>query len=511
MKGPCSNKVKLRASIKNQLLTSSPTINQHDYVAPYNTNQCGVRQQGVFRSNIALKSSLLENQQVSDIEDTLAAPPTPIGFNGKEAWLSRGILLLCAALYGTNFASVKMLDESLAPSLAAMFRFSLAGLVFAPSLFKNGFKNKSITFGGMEVGLYVFLGYLTQAIALETTPASIAAFICSLSVIVVPMLDMVKESFTPSALKNMTPITPESVDDETIMSSVESTSGATTSVFYPMEPLVPIKQAPKTIQQKFADVFADKRFSALWPAMIATAGVACLELGGSRGLGPGDLWALGQPLLFGLGFWRAEHHMKKLTSDDGQAEAFTGSLLATVALCSFFWSVQDWAIPHMPGGINMQSLSAISNELHKLLPVLTTPAVLLNIVWTGVVTTALTTYGENFSMKYLSSAETTVIFSTEPLFGTAFAALTLGEYVGPNTFLGALLILTACLWSSLPPNLVSIPALLTSAQAALLGDEEATELGNVGNMILKNIEQLAKGAAESGVDLDALPPPDLPM
>ena len=39
----------------------------------------------------------------------------------------------------------------------------------------------------------------------------------------------------------------------------------------------------------------------------------------------------------------------------------------------------------------------------------------------GIVTTALTAYGENFAMKFLSASESTVIYSTEPLWGTAFA------------------------------------------------------------------------------------------
>jgi len=42
------------------------------------------------------------------------------------------------------------------------------------------------------------------------------------------------------------------------------------------------------------------------PAVLATLGVGCLELGGSSMPGVGDLWACVQPVMFGLGFWRAE-------------------------------------------------------------------------------------------------------------------------------------------------------------------------------------------------------------
>ena len=41
------------------------------------------------------------------------------------------------------------------------------------------------------------------------------------------------------------------------------------------------------------------------------------------------------------------------------------------------------------------------------------PQVIAAIAWTGVVTTALTAYGENYAMRSLSAAESTVIYSTE--------------------------------------------------------------------------------------------------
>ena len=78
--------------------------------------------------------------------------------------------------------------------------------------------------------------------------------------------------------------------------------------------------------------------------------------------------------------------------------------------------------------------SSVEEQIHMLT---SDWQILAAVLWTGLVTTALTSYGENFAMKSLSSAETTVIFSTEPLWGTAFAALYFGEHIGPNTFIGA--------------------------------------------------------------------------
>ena len=65
------------------------------------------------------------------------------------------------------------------------------------------------------------------------------------------------------------------------------------------------------------------------------------------------------------------------------------------------------------------------------------------------ITTALTIYMENLAMKTLSAAETTLIFSTEPLWGTAFAAVFMNEQLGPTEAVGAVFILIACISSNL--------------------------------------------------------------
>ncbi|KAJ1488260.1 hypothetical protein T484DRAFT_1887859, partial [Baffinella frigidus] len=58
------------------------------------------------------------------------------------------------------------------------------------------------------------------------------------------------------------------------------------------------------------------------------------------------------------------------------------------------------------------------------------------LLWTGLITTALTFFLEVTALGELSSAETTVLFATEPLWGAAFAYIALNEHVGPETFAG---------------------------------------------------------------------------
>ena len=55
---------------------------------------------------------------------------------------------------------------------------------------------------------------------------------------------------------------------------------------------------------------------------------------------------------------------------------------------------------------------------------------------------------ESAALGELSSADATVVFATEPLWGAGFAFLLLGETMGPQCQLGGMLMLLACIVSS---------------------------------------------------------------
>lgn len=308
-------------------------------------------------------------------------------------WRARAILIAVSAFYGTNFGCVKILGSALHPGVAALLRFSLAALVFMPQVIKVAQSNKKVITAGLEVGVYSAIGYFAQAESLLSTRASNVAFICSLAVIVVPI--------------------------------IESIAGERKGWTY-------LK-------------------SAFFPALLAAAGVGCLELGGTTVPGVGDLWAFLQPLFFGLGFWRIEHHMKS-ASQPGEAQAFTGAMMLVVAALSAVWTVHDFVLPIAEYGQEMLNV-ALQSQFTNIISDWHVP---LAIAWTGIVTTALTSFGENIAMKQLDAAESTVIYSTEPLWGAAFASVTLGEHIGWNTILGAVLILTACAWRTVGVQVMGI-------------------------------------------------------
>lgn len=344
--------------------------------------------------------------------------------NEKEVWFSRGALLLVSAFYGTNFGCVKILGEALDPSVAAALRFSLAACVFFPQMTKRLSSNPKLVVGGLEVGAYCALGYWAQAKSLLTSDASTAAFICSLAVIVVPILEMM---FGRENAKS------------------------------------------------------ENRLAPLFPALLAAAGVGCLELGGATLPGVGDAWALLQPLFFGLSFFRVERHMAEATAE-GDSQAFTGAMMLMIASFALVWSAHDFLGPHM--GSSSAVMAAVQSQAHAFSDWHVGAAV----VWTGIVTTALTVFVENQAMKRLTASESTVIYSTEPLWGTAFAAMALGEHVGWNTAAGAVLIVLACLWSSMGSSTIAFAGLFSAIHAT--SEQWLEEFGgNINANVLSLLER----------------------
>lgn len=114
-----------------------------------------------------------------------------------------------------------------------------------------------------KVGLLNAIGYWAQSESLMTTTASKSAFICSLAVVFVPVLDaLLGAKDTPDKIK--------ALDNAAVKANDKSNSGG--AVFAAMN-------------------------GPWFPALLAAAGVACLELiGAEGGANSGDVWALVQPL-----------------------------------------------------------------------------------------------------------------------------------------------------------------------------------------------------------------------
>lgn len=102
---------------------------------------------------------------------------------------TRGILLLIVTtlIWGTTFPVVKATVVSITPLSLIAIRFFLAALVFVPWL--RPF-NARLLRDGVLLGLAYLASYITLTVGVETIAAGRAAFMLSLSVILVPLLGL---------------------------------------------------------------------------------------------------------------------------------------------------------------------------------------------------------------------------------------------------------------------------------------------------------------------------------
>ena len=191
-------------------------------------------------------------------------------------------------------------------------------------------------------------------------------------------------------------------------------------------------------------------------ACLAAVGVYALEMGGQDSFNSGDMMSLVQPLMFGLGFWRMEAAMERYPTE---AARLAAAQLLMVFVMSLSYMVCDLQLSDtcnaLPSALELSSL-------------LQDPSILGMLFWTGIVTTAFTIYMETLALKTLSAAETTLIFSTEPLFGAAFAAVVANECLGTEAAIGAAFIIGGCIVSG-----VDVGGLVTGGNLAAV--EAATE------------------------------------
>jgi len=284
-------------------------------------------------------------------------------------WIPRVLLVTTCALYGTNFGTVKYLEETMHTSTLYFLRFFVATLAVSPFLLleHEGFQLSALV-GGVEIGGYLFVAFAAQGLGLEESSASSSAFIASLSVICVPIFHFLSGG---------------SLSAKTILSSVMACVGV------------------------FILVLAEFTFSL------------------------SDAETLLQPVMFGLALWRLEGLLNKYPK---AVIPLTLAQLSTVAGMSALWCCILGTFP----------------PLHRIEEILTDTRLIPGILWVSIVTTALTFAIDTYSIKFLKATEVSLIFTTEPLFGALFARFLLEEKLDWHTCLGGAVIISSCLWGSLP-------------------------------------------------------------
>ncbi|KAM4106554.1 hypothetical protein ACJW30_04G070100 [Castanea mollissima] len=111
----------------------------------------------------------------------------------------RSIILLnvITIVYASDIPIVKGVEMSMDPATFSAVRFVVSAIPFLPFVFRarDDIKTRN---AGMELGLWVSLGYLIEAIGLLTADAGRASFISLFTVIVVPLLDGILGAYIPA-------------------------------------------------------------------------------------------------------------------------------------------------------------------------------------------------------------------------------------------------------------------------------------------------------------------------
>lgn len=162
---------------------------------------------------------------------------------------------------------------------------------------------------------------------------------------------------------------------------------------------------------------------------LALGGVSLLEAGGSAPFGVGDAWALTSALLFGVHILRTEHYAHMFAKDPLPV---IGLQMATVAAACTAWAAAQGVLPS-DGEHLVDMMSGCMPE----------------ILYTGLISTALTLWLEIKAMKEVDATTAALTYAAEPMWGAAFAWVLLGERWGAAGWAGAALIITSSCLSSL--------------------------------------------------------------
>ncbi|XP_042500808.1 uncharacterized protein LOC122078754 [Macadamia integrifolia] len=102
----------------------------------------------------------------------------------------RSIVLLnvITIVFASDIPVLKEVEGIMDPSLFTLVRFSVSAIPFLPFVFRARDDVQTRT-AGIELGFWVSMGYLMQALGLLTSEAGRASFLSLFTVIIVPLLD----------------------------------------------------------------------------------------------------------------------------------------------------------------------------------------------------------------------------------------------------------------------------------------------------------------------------------
>ena len=416
-----------------------------------------------------IEDILFPQEELRREVDALEKDPDDFDFEGEEDFVAslsknelfrnvsaetRGFLLFNLIIFfmGSNIVLVKMAQTNISPDAFGLFRFLAASLTFLP-FSKYALRDSRILKMGIELGFWCAVGYYFQAVGLDITDASSASFISSFTVISVPLIAMWAGRKVPKStwaaiavaifglalIEGVVPIPGLEAHDtkealsivSDAVSDVVSTSVLTGEVVQsnPFEVLDSALSLPLESVTDIAEVATVETVQSLYGdfAILISAVVFAVQvfrtdvLSNEEHLGTKEMMGMCSIQLFVVTLFFGGTLLNDVPRDDGQLSTlFTNSL---AGLSTFDWHSVPWFL----------------------------------VAYTGVVTTAFALYAETVALKYIPSEKASVIYTTEPLWGAAFAYVLLGERMGINGYIGGALILASSFLSSSSNKAIVLP------------------------------------------------------
>lgn len=379
-------------------------------------------------NRLAIKTSpstILAAATTKQISTKKGPATTAVGSNRLMSSLTaRLLLILASTMYGSNYVSTKLLQENLPASLVTFFRFSIASIFFLPSVltFRGDF---GAIWGSIELGIWCAIGFISQAKALNHTSASKVAFACGLGVIMPPLFDLIADVWNRKFGK------------PAVVSTHVHAGGKQDKKFGWGKISMPPTMTPPPPPPSEGTSLFNRNWgkSKIIPPLLAIIGAAILEWNGlEEPADMSDIFLLLTPFSFAMCFWKSQDHSRVYPNDTG---VITGTMLSTVSVITFLWAL--WA-DDLPSGPKQMSV---------FFQKMTDWSVYVPLLYTGVGTTAWTSYIEQRALQVLSATDTTLIYTLEPIFATFFACRFLGESFTWSTGIGGAFIVLGTLWKEI--------------------------------------------------------------
>jgi drug/metabolite transporter (DMT)-like permease len=363
-------------------------------------------------SDITLPTTIVENGDVVVLQDDPILPQQLIARLANQTTAPSdttatwAVLLLngVAVLWGTQHAVIKgvvtddvrisslpmtVTDSTttmMLPALLTWIRFTIAAVLASPPVLGKGEDRQFplVARWGLEMGLYMFLGFSLQAIGLQTTTAQRSGFLLYLNVKLVPFL---------AFLLYQRPI----------------------------------------------------RTGTWISALTAFAGTALLSYQphtstGIFQLNSGDLWTIAAAAASAMFILRLE----SASAEVEDAAQLNAASLWVVSFLSLLWIISS-SVMIGDEGEALKSIelattaTTITAEIQNLLQ-----RHLWELVYLGGVTTALANWIQTKAQRNISAERASIIYAMDPVYGAFFSYLILGEtFNGITGWLGAALIVIA--------------------------------------------------------------------